>query len=80
MYAHECLLIVSFYLLFLLHCSSLSVESSTTSLSSLVDMPHQTRIVALLIVNPQVNTYILLNGLTGFDMQYRLLFYEFRMY
>ncbi|XP_028403543.1 rho GTPase-activating protein 45-like isoform X2 [Dendronephthya gigantea] len=32
----------------------LECENSTTSLSSLVDMSHQTRIVALLIVNPQV--------------------------
>ena len=34
-------------------------ENSTTSLSSLVDMSHQTRIVALLIVNPQVSIFVI---------------------
>ena len=46
-----CSLNFALKILVLLSCFS---ENSTTSLSSLVDMSHQTRIVALLIVNPQV--------------------------
>lgn len=45
-FTHRCRLLLIFF------CSENEV---TTTLSSLVDMPHQTRLVELLIASPEVN-------------------------